>query len=85
MQLLQMGLSSPHFILRLRHVKQPVLVLFRSFGFGGGAEAALEAGGVSPAPVDKVGPLSMCILVLPLSQGKWVSWIIPSGRRGVVR
>jgi hypothetical protein len=34
MQLLQMGRSSPHLILRFRHVKQPVLVLLRSLGAG---------------------------------------------------
>lgn len=35
MQLLQIGRSSPHFILRLRQVRHPVLVLLRSFGFSG--------------------------------------------------
>ena len=58
MQLLQMGRSSPHLILRLRHVKQPVLVLFRSFGFEGGAEAELPVGVTFPASVDKVEPVS---------------------------
>jgi hypothetical protein len=60
MQLLQMGRSSPHLILRLRHVKQPVLVLFRSFGFEG-AEAELPVGVTFPAPVDMEEPLSMWI------------------------
>ena len=59
MQLLQMGRSSPHLILRLRHVKQPVLVLFRNFGFEGGAEAELPVGVTFPALVDKAEPLSM--------------------------
>ena len=58
MQLLQMGRSSPHLILRLRHVKQPVLVLFRSFGFEGGAEAELPVGVTFPASVSKAEPLS---------------------------
>ena len=74
MQLLQMGRSSPHLILRLRHVKQPVLVLFRSFGFEDGAEAELPVGVTSPAPVGIEEPLSMwiqCSLSLSLSPGEW--------------
>lgn len=31
MQLLQMGLSSPHLMRRFRHVRHPVLVLLRAF------------------------------------------------------
>lgn len=33
MQLLQIGRSSPHFILRRRQVRQPVFVRLRSFAF----------------------------------------------------
>lgn len=75
MQLLQIGRSSPHLILRLRHVKQPVLVLFRSFGFEGGAEAELPVGVTSPAPVDMAEPLSMwiqcslCLYLFPRENG----------------
>ena len=77
MQLLQVGLSSPHLMRRLRHVRQPVFVRFRSFGLPAAVLVTVS-----------VMPDEMCAAILACNE-RQVASLSPfegcSGRAGKTR
>lgn len=79
MQLLQMGLSSPHLMRRLRHVRQPVLVLFRNFADADWLDESAPM--VSPASTVDGSEVEVSMLAQTLQTWPTVSTVALGGLR----